>query len=54
MEDFVDYKKRSVTLPSGCTDLIDVLRAKGPRIGSSGERGLVVSEPLSEIRKYIE
>ncbi len=26
MSDFVNYKKRSVTLPPGCSDLIDVLR----------------------------
>jgi hypothetical protein len=47
MSDFVNYKKRSVTLPPGCKDLVDVLRSPpavkgelsgtpiGPRINES-------------------
>src|SRR5436190_8979600 len=29
MSDFVNYSKRSITLPPGCKDLIDVLRREG-------------------------
>ena len=32
MSDFVDYNKRSVTLPEGCNDLIDVLRRGGRKL----------------------
>jgi len=31
MDDFVNYKKRSVSLPLGCKDLLDVLRRRPER-----------------------
>jgi len=32
MADFVDYKKRSVTLPSGCKDLSTSYAPRGPAL----------------------
>src|SRR4051812_38710247 len=32
MSDFINYNKRSVTLPEGCKDLIDVLRSHPLRV----------------------
>ena len=41
MNKFVNYGKRSITLPEGCKDLIDVLRldkpTSGPGAGGTGE-----------------
>ena len=33
MNEFVNYGKRSITLPEGCKDLIDVLRLAKPTSG---------------------
>jgi len=62
MSQFIDYKKRSVTLPPGCKDLIDVLRlAEKPQLHGSisagdrpgGMRGGSVKGKLSEIGWYV-
>jgi hypothetical protein len=61
MSKFVNYKKRTVTLPPGCKDLIDVLHRQQPRkpqgispqelpTVTRGESGTV---SLSEIHKYV-
>jgi len=40
MNEFVNYGKRSITLPEGCKDLIDVLRLDKPTSGpDTGEPG---------------
>jgi hypothetical protein len=64
MSDFVDYNKRSVTLPPGCKDLIDVLRPHGfgvewlrqhPGVDLSRtvRRGGIVKGALSDIEKRV-
>src|SRR5947207_13581446 len=62
MSQFVNYKKRSVALPPGCKDLIDLLRPAGahkadgtiPRDDRpSVARGESVTGKLSEIGKYV-
>lgn len=60
MSEFVNYKKRSVALPPGCKNLIDVLRLREARdiqsITSSGatRRSGANTGKLSELRKYAE
>jgi hypothetical protein len=49
MSDFVDYNKRSVTLPPGCKDLIDVLRPHGLDVTRGGK----VEGRLSDIEKHV-
>ena len=39
MSEFVNYKKRKITLPAGCKDLADLLRPHGQH-GIHGEIGL--------------
>jgi len=58
MSQFVNYKKRGLTLPPGCKDLSDVLERQGlqplldlSRLGSSGGS---VSGRLFEIEKYVQ
>jgi len=62
MSQFINYKTRSVALPPGCKDLIDVLRPTGPPkaevIISPDERpavtrGGLITGRLSEIGKYV-
>ena len=36
MKKFVNYRKRSVTLPKGCKDISDVLKMSGQSKGDSG------------------
>lgn len=58
MSQFVNYRKRGLTLPPGCKDLSDVLERQGPqplldlsRLRSSGGS---VSGRLFEIGKYVQ
>lgn len=62
MSEFVNYNKRTVTLPPGCKNLIDVLRAEtGRQVGSVfdadpiGENSCccVGKDKLAEIGKYV-
>ena len=64
MSDFVNFNKRSITLPAGCKDLIDVLRPHGVGLESFWDqlgtdlshataRGSTVTGGLSEIEKYV-
>jgi hypothetical protein len=62
MSQFVNYKKRSVTLPPGCKNLIDLLRPRGlsklhgtisPEERPTVTRGETVAGKLSEIQKYV-
>lgn len=59
MSEFVNYNKRSINLPPGCKDLIDVLRpAKASKTPAIPVPGVSMSEvetgTLSSIRKHIE
>jgi hypothetical protein len=62
MSQFIDYKKRSVTLPPGCKDLIDLLRPpRPPKSGAVASReekptvtrGESFNGGFSEIRKSV-
>lgn len=57
MSDFVNYKKRDITLPRGWKDLVQVLHAKGD--SSAGDESqpeyshCEIIKPLSQIERYI-
>ena len=64
MSDFVNFNKRSISLPPGCTDLIDVLRLHGPGVewqrpqaGTDLSRGVtrggMTKGPAQDIEKHI-
>jgi hypothetical protein len=61
MDGFVDYGKRSVQLPPGCKDLIDLLRpgvsgflsAIPPNLPDGLRHGGMVKGELSELAKYV-
>lgn len=48
MEGFVNYKKRSIALPPGCKDLVDVLREGSHPISSAPSAGRWVPVPKTE------
>jgi hypothetical protein len=63
MSQFVNYKKRGVTLPKGCKNLMDVMPPKGPQHSGSYvihtscsvvARPISVRGTVSEIGKYVE
>jgi hypothetical protein len=51
MNKFVDYGKRSITLPAGCSDLIDVLQRPSRRPGWIDTQG--VAQGLAVIAKHL-
>ncbi len=58
MNEFVNFKKRGVTLPAGCKDLIDLLRSKAkPSIERTQRltrtRNETVTGALSDVGKYV-
>jgi len=65
MSDFVNYNKRSIKLPHGCKDLIDVLRPHGVRVewlqqhlgidlSRTVARGGMAKGTISDIEKHIQ
>lgn len=63
MADFVNYNKRSIDLPPGCKDMIDVLRVQEeardetqakPSTSFKAKRREQASGPLSAIEEYVQ
>ena len=57
MNEFVNYGTRTVTLPDGCTDLIDVLRDKASRIPAEPPTVMMERVPergLASVEKYVQ
>jgi hypothetical protein len=58
MSDFVNYNKRSIDLPPGCKDLIDVLRPKMSKAAAIPAPGATMSDDetgtILSISEYIE
>ena len=63
MADFVNYKKRSISLPPGCKDLMDVLQpgglrrpddVAGPDLSRAISRGQAFKGKLSDIGNHVE
>jgi len=63
MSQFVNFSKRSVTLPAGCKNLIDVLQHQGlqrmgdmvgPELNCAVSNGGTVKGKLCEIGQYVE
>jgi hypothetical protein len=67
MSEFVNYRKRGITLPKGCKNLFDVLQSHGlPKLASGVQTGAIpadeepvvtrgesVTGKLSDIGKYV-
>ena len=51
MSEFVNYNKRSVSLPKGCKDLVDVLKQQGSSAAKPGKHEEELGK-LSDIEKW--